>query len=98
MSWKDIVAQCGCVIEMDIRHDWESGVTDAEDVSIISLCEKHSRNNLESRLAAEQLAEALKPIAKIGRCVDENGYFEIILLGAEINAAITAIAAWQKGE
>lgn len=42
MSWKNVTAECGCVIEMNLSHDWESGVTDAEDVSIISACKAHS--------------------------------------------------------
>ena len=41
MSLKDYVAECGCVIEMNVTHDWESGVTDAEEISIITPCEKH---------------------------------------------------------
>ena len=46
MSWKNVIADCGCVIEMNLSHDWESGVTDAEDVSIISACKAHSPTKL----------------------------------------------------
>ena len=41
MSLKDYKAECGCIIEMNITHDWESGATEAEDISIITACEKH---------------------------------------------------------
>lgn len=59
MSYKNVTANCGCVVEMDLSHDWESGVTDAEDVSIISLCDKHSASTLTALL--KEAGEALKP-------------------------------------
>lgn len=58
MSYKNVTANCGCVVEMDLSHDWESGVTDAEDVSIISLCDKHSASTLTALL--KEAGEAIE--------------------------------------
>ena len=70
MSWQNVTSECGCIIEIYVSHDWESGRTTAEDVNILTPCKTHAPQAKTIERLAEFIQSYMDNFQKCPYCFE----------------------------